>query len=545
MATALIKVFDVHNNIFSARSFLDTCASANLANKLRLKKMNCSMEIAGLNNMITSTNKYITLTFQSRINDYRKVLDFLIMPKICDFAPEEAIPREKLKIPSNLPLADPEFFKPSKIDLIIGAGTTVSVLSIGKINISHDNNDFFLQKTRLGWIVAGGTNFSPDLKTRKSKCMLLEVNDILEKFWQTEEIGPTCENSNEESLCEIHFKKNIKRNENGRYIVSLPFRDNIKNLGESRNLALCQFFSLQKRFKSDPQLKKEYCTVIEEYLKLGHATILQNSCPAEGFYLPHHVVIKPSSNTTKYRVVFNASAKTTTGISLNDTFLKTPVIQKDLFIFLLQSRFFKYLLTADIEKMYRQFLVKPEQRIYQKFFWSIDNRIVECMLNPLTFGFAPASYLAVRCLLQLAEDEGDKFPLASKILKEQIYLDNMIVGTNSIQEGQEIYKQIVELLKLACLSMRQWASNEPLILRDVNEAFLYKDFRLFNENYVLKTLGLNWKAKNDLFFFTITTPEFSTRITKRIILSAIAKIFDPLGFLGPVIVWAKLLMQEL
>lgn len=500
MLTASIKVFDFNNKTFIAGTFLDTCASANfiskkLANQLHLKKFKCTMDIGGLNDMSTSTNKCVTVTFQSRINDYKKTLDFLVIPTIWERVPEEVIPREKLNIPSNLPLADPEFFKPAQVNKIIGAGTTVALLTISKINISNNFNDFFLQKTRFGWVAAGGTNFELNCKKQeKSKCMFSDVQNIIEKFWQCEEISPLHEVSSEEMLCESYFKQNVKRNEDGRYIVSLPFRDNINNLGESRDRTLQQFISLQKRFGRDSILKREYYAAINEYIKLGHATVLQNPVPAESFYLPHHVVIKPTSNTTKYRVVFNASAKSSSGISLNDTFLKTPILQKDLFILLLQSRFHQYLILADIEKMYRQFLVDPKQRKYQKFFWSVNDKIVEYILNPLTFDFAPAAYLAIRCLLQLVEDKGDRFPLAAKIIKEQLYLDNMIVGTNLIEEGREIYKQIVELLKCACLSMRQWASNEPSILQEVDEAFLDKDFCLLNKDCILKTLGLNWKA---------------------------------------------------
>lgn len=66
--------------------------------------------------------------------------------------------------------------------------------------------------------------------------------------------------------------------------------------------------------------------------------------------------------------------------------------------------------------MYRQFLVEPERRIYQKFFWSINNQIVECTLDLLKFVFAPATYLAIRRLLQLVDDEGSRFPLTAKII---------------------------------------------------------------------------------------------------------------------------------
>ena len=282
MMTASVKIYDINNKTIQARVFLDTCASANfiseeLANRLNLKRIECSMEIGGINGLCTAANTYIPVTFQSRVNDYKKTLEFFIVPSICDSVPEEFVPREKFNIPPNIPLADPEFFKPSKIDMIIGAGTTVSLLTIGKINISKDDNDFFLQKTGLGWVAVGGTNFhaSPNSNI-KSRCALTDIKNVIEKFWQIEEVFPCEEISTEEASCELHFKKHTRRDEKGRYIVSLPFKDNLSSLGDSRERALKQFHSLQKRFKNDPKLEKEYRSVIEEYSELGHATVLQN-----------------------------------------------------------------------------------------------------------------------------------------------------------------------------------------------------------------------------------------------------------------------------
>lgn len=271
---------------------------------------------------------------------------------------------------------------------------------------------------------------------------------------------------------------------------------------------------------------------------------LINSQDSDGFYLPHHAVIKSSSNTTKLRVVFNGSLKTNSGLSLNDILMTGPTIQDDLFLLLIRFRFYIYVLLADVEKMYRQFLIREEDRKYQKIFWNKGNQLQEYHLNTITFGFAPSSFLAIRCLHRLAEDEGHDFLLAAKILKRDLYVDNLITGASTITEAQEICNQMNALLSKACLKLRQWASNEPTILANVDEKCLDNDFKL-NKNCMLKTLGIFWKAKEDIFVYTIKVPELPSKISKRIILSEIAKLFDPLGLLGPVILYAKLIMQEL
>ena len=88
-----------------------------------------------------------------------------------------------------------------------------------------------------------------------------------------------------------------------------------------------------------------------------------------GFYLPHHAVIKEDSTTTRIRVVFDGSAKTSSGVSLNEALMVGPTIQADLFTLLTRFRSHAYALTADIEKMYRKVLVHSEDAIYQKFYF--------------------------------------------------------------------------------------------------------------------------------------------------------------------------------
>ena len=117
---------------------------------------------------------------------------------------------------------------------------------------------------------------------------------------------------------------------------------------------------------------------------------------SEGFYLPHYAVFKESSNTTKLRVVFDASTKSTNGYSLNDNLLVGAIIQDDLFNLLLRFRTHTHVIIADIEKMYRQFLIRGEDN---KFY---NNEIREYTLNTVTFGVNAAPYLAIRCLHQLA-----------------------------------------------------------------------------------------------------------------------------------------------
>lgn len=106
------------------------------------------------------------------------------------------------------------------------------------------------------------------------------------------------------------------------------------------------------------------------------------------YYMPHHSVIKEDSRTTKTRVVFDVSARTTSGLSLNDFQMTGPVVQSELLSILLRFRIHSFVISADISKMYRQILIAPDQRHLQRILWRENScdpiKIFE--LNTVTYG---------------------------------------------------------------------------------------------------------------------------------------------------------------
>lgn len=108
--------------------------------------------------------------------------------------------------------------------------------------------------------------------------------------------------------------------------------------------------------------------------------------------MSHHAVLKDASNTTKLRVVFDASAKSSNGRSLNDNLLVGRTIQNDLFSILLRFRLQTFVIIADIEKMYRQIVIRDKDRIFQKILWFHNDEIREYTLNTVTFGIASSPF---------------------------------------------------------------------------------------------------------------------------------------------------------
>ena len=311
-----------------------------LAETLQLTRKRCSIPVRVLNSLCTTCYHTTAATIQSRHTNLTKSLTFFVIPTISDFTPREIINRKSIQIPSNIKLADPNFHKPAPVQMLIGAGPTLSFLSIGQINLSPSTEtDLILQKTQLGWVLGGDAlSKTPETTNRNQPtCHVTELQFELDKFWRLEECISPPHLSMEEIAAEKHFKANTVRSANGRYVVALPFKENVNRLGESRTAALKRFHALEKRLESNPWLREQYTAVIQEYLDLGHMSVA-DSLEQPGFYLPHHAVTKERSQTTKVRVVFDGSAKSNTNVSLNDTLMIGPHLQDDIFSLILRFR---------------------------------------------------------------------------------------------------------------------------------------------------------------------------------------------------------------
>lgn len=195
-----------------------------------------TIPVNSINAARTMAGGLVRVTIRSTRDGFSKDLTCLTIPTITDSIPSEVFPRDSIKIPANIKLADPNFHLPSSVDLLIGSGATLSLFSVGQINLSYGNHDLYLQKTRLGWVIAGSTSLR--VRSKISSCYLTNLENLLNKFWTIEELPAVKPKSREEIECETFFTKNISRNDDGHYVVRLPFRDSDKKLGESRSMKI-------------------------------------------------------------------------------------------------------------------------------------------------------------------------------------------------------------------------------------------------------------------------------------------------------------------
>lgn len=298
----------------------------------------------------------MTATIKSRVYDYSLNLEFFALPNLTGKLPLMPVNLTELKVPADISLADPAFHVPKRVDIILGAEIYFQLLT--KEQIQTVSRGPIFQRTRLGWVIAGPIP-SPTNQAENSTLSLCtsvisefaNVENQIAEFWRLEEIKNCNVYTIEEKRCKQHFELNVTRGEDGRFTVSLPFRDNAPKLRKSYDVALCRMLLLERRFQSDTKLREEYSKFMEEYAELGHKEITQITIPNDkGYYLPHHAVRNERSTSTKLRVVFDASARTSTNVSLNDVLLKGPAVQEDLVSIMTRFRTHKYVFTANIKK---------------------------------------------------------------------------------------------------------------------------------------------------------------------------------------------------
>ncbi|KAJ8915309.1 hypothetical protein NQ315_014817 [Exocentrus adspersus] len=259
LSTALVNIYDASNNVHTCRVLLDSGSQSNiicqaLCDKLKVTTNTVKMNIAGINQVIAPVKHRCTVTFGSRYNNFTQSVTCLVLSSICDHLPSSVIDVTPLNIPPNLPLADPQFFNPSEIQLLLGAEYFYSLLRTGNIRLGSGLPT--LQNSVLGWIISGPTY--PLNHDRVTKCFfsMPELQKQLAKFWELEEPSPANPIMNDNDYSELHFSKTVTRHPDGKFVVNIPFKtDPITTLGESRDTALKSYLAVRcvKQISIDSQ----------------------------------------------------------------------------------------------------------------------------------------------------------------------------------------------------------------------------------------------------------------------------------------------------
>ncbi|XP_067129376.1 uncharacterized protein [Centruroides vittatus] len=439
LSTAMVWVLNHTTGAsIQARAVLDLWGSMSnivtrdFASRLGTPQERIDLTVSSISGNKTSVKFKLPATIINGNGSFSKTLEFLVVPRITDLFPVSSLHVSKTEIPRQL--ADPIFATPGKIDMLIGAEAFFEIVKNDQIRLSCNNNLTF-RNTVFGYIATGST----DSNDQDQYCGLISesesIDKCLQRFWQIETLTEAPSLMSKEEEWEIHCADGNQGD---------------TKLGRVKEVSIEEIESIVEETVKGQTIKGVISELHEGVFGLGpHGKeppadqTAYNIC----YYLPHHGVFRPNKTTTRLRVVFNASAPTTSGLSLNDHLLKGEV-KEDVFEIMTRFRKYKYAFTGDIQKMFRQILIEPSQRDLLRIVWKNEEEEMSLTyrLKTVTYGTASAPFLAVRTLKQLAYDEAARYPLASKTILRDVYMDDIVSGEQDFDAALKLQSQLCNML---------------------------------------------------------------------------------------------------
>ncbi|UYV80197.1 hypothetical protein LAZ67_18001986 [Cordylochernes scorpioides] len=472
LATARIKIKNGLGKLCTCRALLDSGSQVTMITKgccerLGLVQRKSDRMIIGVGGTpVQHSSSTVSVTFCPLNNSE----EFSVEAVVTGVLTSE-IPNFRLKDPNwptlkNLKLADPEFYIQAPIDMILGADIYTELMLNGSISIGEGLP--MAINTRLGWVLLGKIMGTSESNTEVCNLSLQSEPELefVMKRFWEIESVPSPDLCTQDEDCERLFSNNHSRDSHGRYWVKLPFRQHRPLLGESREKALRGFLSLEGKLCKNVKLYDQYRGFMKEYEHLNHME-------------------------------------------------RVPIAE----------------VKREVCRCYYM-PHHPEDADYQRILWrpSPEEPVVDYRLLTVTYGTTSAPFLAMRTLQQLAEDEGQNYPEASRVTLNDFYVDDLLTGAQTIAETKELIDQLKDLMKKGGFHLRKWNSNCHEIVSHVEEINEERKINL-EKGAISKILGIVWDHVQDTFRVNITLPE--EVVTKRDLLSNIARIFDPLGFLSP------------
>ena len=456
-----------------------------------------------------------------------------------------------------------------QVDILIGANFLWEFMS-GQ-TIRGGPQEPVAIKTLLGWVLSGplkvgkfdqyshiNVNFvSSAVKSEKQ-----QLDTMVNKLWDLESLGIKEEDHVHETLIDnICFTGE-------RYRVGLPWKVGQGDLPSNYEISLMRLQNQIKKLRKDPDTMEKYDQIIREQEQMG----IIEKVPAidnvsKMHYLAHQAVIRDEAETTKVRIVFDASCKTRkSGMSLNDCLHVGPPMTPLIFDLLLRFREYKVALIGDIEKAFLNIEIDENDRDYLRFLWvdsiSVDEpKIVVYRFNRVVFGVNSSPFLLNAVLRHHIQTFKEIDPGFVKKLIDGFYVDDLVTGCSSPQEAIDLYEKSKERMQTGGFKLRKWKSNDRVVRKKIQEVENVNKEESLNEctfakemlglveetGEKTKVLGIVWDTEKDNLVFELDKmlKLGGNAPTKRGILSTLASLFDPLGILSPVAVIAKVLFQDL
>ncbi|XP_003743109.1 uncharacterized protein LOC100904758 [Galendromus occidentalis] len=421
-------------------------------------------------------------------------------------------------------------------------------------------------------IVCNDTATSPQIPPSKAEspsAVRENTMEDIECLWRSEALGLEDEASSEikeeednlnKALIE-HLVKTTQRDSSGRYILRLPFRDNLRALGDNENLSRSRLHSFLNKLRADPTKLKAVDDEIKGYIDAGFAEEAQPKTNQQlAHYLPIQAVFKANPEAPsglKTRIVKDASARRSNEAGLNDVLHQGPNLLPNILKVIFKFRQYRYVITADIEKAFLQFRIAEEDRTFLRFLWPLgisgneNARIKEFWATRLDFGLVCSPFLhcqGLRLHLQHTQELHPRDRIFIQEIIDNFYMDDIPAGSNDIQDAKHRIQLLFEIFQEAHMPLKKWSTNSSELAEFINHHSPIENPTVSHGLENSKFLGVPWNQVSD----TLSVPTSkaiselqSGEPSKRKLLRGLAQIFDPLGIAGPTTINSKILLQKL
>ncbi|UYV71355.1 hypothetical protein LAZ67_8002739 [Cordylochernes scorpioides] len=462
-------------------------------------------------------------------------IEALDQRKICDAIPP--LPKgdwlEKLKIKGIILSQDN--FKGQEIDILIGANYLGMILT-GKI--VQVEADLTAVETKLGWTLMGNSPIIDSNDNVQQTLNLLTTRCDLKDLWDLEVLGirdpvETCSKETRYQEIKEKFITKIQRQSDQRYSVGLPWKVEKESIPSNLDIAIKRLDISTKKMTSQNKLT-EYSQIFSDWLTEGLIErVEENPLERRGYYLPHRPVYKMESKTTPIRPVFDASCLGHNGLSLNQCLEKGPNLLERIPEIMIRFRENKFGVTADIRKAFQMVAIEESERNYLRFLWwekESDRELIPYRHKRLVFGLNCSPFVLNAVIEYHLQSIRGPLVQWAKILAQSFYMDNCITSLETKQEVQEFQKAAIEIMDRAKMDLREWE---------------YSLEENPGKGTCTKILGVVWNKMEDSLKCELPDNlSIQPKLTKRLVLSMVQRIFDPLGFCAPVFLPPKLLLQR-
>ena len=455
---------------------------------------------------------------------------------------------------SHLKLADPPDGSSNgrEIDILVGSDYYWSLVT-GRIQRGQSGPVAI--ETKVGWVLSGpatlvgGQDHPTTLVTHTLHVNCLKrLESQLRSFWDIESLGIVKEGD----VVLDNFEERIVFQE-GRYEVPLPWKTSQPDLPDNYQLCYRRLMSLLRRLRQNPEIMREYDLVIRDQINKGIVEVVSKPDQLDGdklHYLPHHAVIRQDKETTKLRIVYDASAKES-DLSLNDCLHTGPKFDQSVLDILLRFRLYHTALVADIEKAFLMISVNKQDRDALRFLWVSDPEkeppdIQVLRFARVVFGVVSSPFLLNVTIRHHIKRLQSVYPELTDCLLRSIYVDDVICGASSEDSAYKLFLESKEMLKLGGFNLRKFVTNSKEVQERINEKEGQSGLRDSVAEQLV--LGVSWNVSTDEIIFKpreILNNLQEVEVTKRHVVHTVGKFFDPLGFLSPIMIRFKILFQEL